>query len=69
MTKTFQEEKLFEFLIFGHWKLFDICNLMFVISIIQGTSNKANPLRGRTKPAPQDPDLNNEREVIYEGAL
>jgi len=35
MTKTFQGETLFEFSNFGHWKLFDICDLIFVISIIQ----------------------------------
>jgi len=46
MTKTFQGEILLEFSNFGHWKLFDICNLIFVILIIQGTSNKANPLWG-----------------------
>ena len=46
MTKTFQEEALFGFSNFGHWKLFVICNLIFVISIIQGTSNKANPFWG-----------------------
>ena len=57
MTKTFQDEILFGFSNFGHWKLFDICNLIFVISIIQGTSNKANPLRGALKPGPLDPDL------------
>jgi len=32
MTKTFQEEKLFEFSNFGHWDLFDIWILIFVIS-------------------------------------
>ena len=35
MTKTFQGETLFGFLNFGHWKLFVICNLIFVILIIQ----------------------------------
>ncbi len=35
MTKTFQDETLFGFSNFGHWELFDICNLIFVISIIQ----------------------------------
>lgn len=35
MTKTFQVEKLFGFSNFGHWKLFDVCDLTFVISIIQ----------------------------------
>jgi hypothetical protein len=34
MTKTIQDEILFGFSNFGHWKLFDICNLIFVISII-----------------------------------
>ena len=32
MIKTFQDETLFGFSNFGHWKLFDICNLTFVIS-------------------------------------
>ena len=40
---------------FDHWKLFDICKLIFVISIIQGTSNKANTLRGALKPGPMGP--------------
>jgi hypothetical protein len=31
MTKTFQDETLFGFSNFGHWKLFDICDLLFVI--------------------------------------
>jgi hypothetical protein len=31
MTKTFQDETLFGFSNFGHWNLFDICNLIFVI--------------------------------------
>ena len=31
MTKTFQDEKLFRISNFGHWKLFDICDLKFVI--------------------------------------
>jgi len=31
MTKTFHDETLFEFLNFGHWKLFDIWYLIFVI--------------------------------------
>jgi hypothetical protein len=35
MTKTFQDEILFGFWNFGHWKLFDICNLIFGISINQ----------------------------------
>jgi hypothetical protein len=59
MTKTFQDETLFGFSNFGHWKLpfdlaqggelaepFDICNLIFGISINQRTCNKANPLWG-----------------------
>jgi len=44
-AKTFQCETLFGFSNFGHWKLFDICDLIFVISIIQLTFNKANPPR------------------------
>ena len=35
MTKTFQGETLFGFSNFGPWKLFDICDLIFEISIIQ----------------------------------
>jgi hypothetical protein len=35
MTKTFHGETLFGFLNFGHWKLFDICDLIFVILTIQ----------------------------------
>jgi hypothetical protein len=31
MTKTFQDETLFGISNFGHWKLFDICDLIFVI--------------------------------------
>jgi len=33
MTKTFKYEVLFEFSNFGHWILFDICDLMIVISM------------------------------------
>jgi len=33
MTKTFQDETLFGFSNFGHWNLFDIWNLIFLISI------------------------------------
>ena len=40
MIKTFQDE-MFGFSNFGHWNLFDICDLIFVISIIQETFNKA----------------------------
>jgi len=32
MTKTFHDETLFNFSNFGHWNLFDIWNLTFVIS-------------------------------------
>jgi hypothetical protein len=35
MTKTIQSETLFGFSNFGHWKLFDICDLIFGISISQ----------------------------------
>ena len=35
MTKTFQDKTSFGFSNFGHWKLFDICNLIFEISINQ----------------------------------
>ena len=40
MTETLQHETLFGFSNFGHWKLFDICDLIFVISIIQWTPKK-----------------------------
>jgi len=33
MTKTLQHKTLFGFSNFGHWKLFDICDLIFVISM------------------------------------
>ena len=33
MTKIFQDETLFGFSNFGHWDLFDIWNLIFLISI------------------------------------
>ena len=32
MTKTLQEETMFGISNFDHWKLFDICDLIFVIS-------------------------------------
>jgi len=35
MTKTFKDETLFGFSNFGHWDLFDICDLTFVISLFQ----------------------------------
>ncbi|MDP2645742.1 MAG: hypothetical protein Q8P24_12450, partial [Desulfobacterales bacterium] len=35
MTQTFQDGTSFGFWNLGHWKLFGICNLLFVISIIQ----------------------------------
>jgi len=35
MTKTFQNEPLFVFSNFGHLNLFDICGLLFIISVIQ----------------------------------
>ena len=38
---------LFKFSNFGHWNLFDIWNLTFVISISEWSSNKANPLWSR----------------------
>jgi len=31
MTKTFSHEALFGFSNFGHWNLFNICDLVFVI--------------------------------------
>jgi len=33
--QAFHDETLFGFLNFGHWKLFDICDLIFVILTIQ----------------------------------
>ena len=50
MTKTFHDETLFGFSNFGHWKLFDICNLIFIILIVRWTSKKANPLRDNPLP-------------------
>jgi len=44
MTKTFQDEILFGISNFGHWKLFDICDLIFVIFELP------------TKPGPLDQD-------------
>ncbi len=35
MTKTFKDETMFGFSNFGHWDLFDICDLIFGISISQ----------------------------------
>ena len=46
MTKTFKGKPLFRFLNFGHWDLFDIWDLVFGISISQGTFNKTNYLWG-----------------------
>jgi hypothetical protein len=43
MTKTFSDEALFGFSNFGHWNLFDICDLEFVIFEI---SIPVNPLWG-----------------------
>ena len=47
MIKTFQDETLFGFSNFGHWKLFDICDLIFVISELQ---TKQIPSGDKTKP-------------------
>jgi hypothetical protein len=50
MTKTFKDETLFGFSNFGHWKLFDICDLIFVIfefptkQISSGDKTKPGPL-------------------------
>jgi len=50
MTKTFQDETLFGISNFGHWKLFDICDLIFVIfelptkQIPSGDKTKHGPL-------------------------
>jgi len=35
INKTFQDEVLFGISNFGHWKLFDICDLIFVIFELQ----------------------------------
>jgi hypothetical protein len=43
MTKTIQDETLFGFSNFGHWKLFDIWDLIFEISIKQGLSTNQIP--------------------------
>ena len=39
MTKTFQDEGLFEFSNFGHWKLFDICNFNNSMNFQQSKSH------------------------------
>jgi len=57
MTKTFQAEALFEFSNFGHWNLFDIWNLTFVISTSECNPNNANPIWGSPKPAPLGLDI------------
>jgi len=45
MMKTLEENGLFGFWNLGDWKLFDISDLIFRISIDQRTSDKVNPLR------------------------
>jgi len=47
VTKTFQDQTLFGISNFGHWKLFDICDLIFVISELQ---TKQIPSGDKTKP-------------------
>jgi hypothetical protein len=49
MTKTFNDQILFGFLKFGPWCLFVIWDLIFGISINQGTSKQANSLCGIIK--------------------
>jgi hypothetical protein len=50
MTETFQNEKLFGISNFGHWKLFDICDLIFVVfelptkQILSDDKTKLGPL-------------------------
>jgi len=48
MTKTFQDETLFGISNFGHWKLFDICDLIFVIFELP---TKQIPSGDKTKPS------------------
>jgi len=38
MTQTFHDELLFEFLNFGHWTLFDICNFNHSMNFQQSKS-------------------------------
>ncbi|MBW2679914.1 MAG: hypothetical protein JRD01_04075 [Deltaproteobacteria bacterium] len=53
MTKTFQDEILFGISNFGHWKLFDICDLIFVI--FELPTNQI-PSGDKTKPGPLGQD-------------
>jgi hypothetical protein len=53
MTKTFQDETLFRISNFGHWKLFDICDLIFVI--FELPTNQI-PSGDKTKPGPLGQD-------------
>jgi len=49
MTKTFQDETVFGISNFGHCKLFDICDLLFVIFELP---RKQIPSGDKTKPGP-----------------
>jgi len=53
VTKIFQDETLFGILNFGHWKLFDICDLIFVI--FELPTNQF-PSGDKTKLGPLDQD-------------
>jgi hypothetical protein len=52
LTKAFKDTTLYVFSNFGHWKLFDIWELILGILKNQRTSNKANPLWVLPKPGP-----------------
>jgi len=49
MTKIFQDETVFAISNFGHWKLFDISDLIFVIFELP---TKQIPSGDKTKPDP-----------------
>jgi hypothetical protein len=55
MTKTFKGKQLFKFSKFGHWDLFDICILVFEISIDNDQQSKSH--QGITKSEPSVPRL------------
>jgi len=54
VTKIFQDETLFGILNFGHWKLFDICDLIFVI--FELPKNQI-PSGDKPKPGPLEQDI------------
>jgi hypothetical protein len=66
MTKTFQDKTLFGISNFGHWKLFDICDLIFVIFELP---IKQIPSGDKTKPVHlgQDSLLCNHVQIFNQG--